>query len=107
MKRYPIKLQSVGLCSTLTHNRSVTTVLLLQNWSLFECTVYEFVSSTGIVERALKFGQTTIIKPLQIVAPWRCVHVYWKGILVQRELEYTRMSLVLISREVLGKGKRI
>ena len=36
-----------------------------------------------------------------------CVHVYWKGILVQRELEYTRMSLVLISREVLGKGKRI
>lgn len=67
----------------------LTTVFLLQNWSLFECTIAlyciwicEFYS---IVQRALKFGQTTIIKPLQIGSPLAvCVHVYWKGILVQR-----------------------
>ena len=40
------------------------------------------MSSTGIVQRALKLGQTTIIKPLHIVAPWRCVFTctgreYW------------------------------
>lgn len=72
----------------------LTTVFLLQNWNLFECTIalyciwicefYRHCTACFEVRANHDYKTVANCSPLAV-----CVHVYWKGILVQRVWVHT------------------